>query len=70
MDFEQMLAILATAEARAGSAKDLAAQIGITPAYLSQIKAGERAPSDRVLDALGLERKTIYFIKENTDAPT
>lgn len=62
-----MIVLLQQAEARVGSAATLAAQIGISPAYLSRIKSGEAMPSDRVLDALGLERKTIYFIKESTN---
>jgi DNA-binding transcriptional regulator YdaS (Cro superfamily) len=67
MDHEQMIALLREAERRAGSSAALARKIGVTRAYLCQIKSGAAGVSDRVLDALGLERKTIYFIKETTN---
>lgn len=65
-----MIAILAAAELRAGSAAHFAAQIGVSPQYLSQIKNGAKPPSDRVLDALNLRATTVYHFKESTDAET
>lgn len=38
----------------------LAASIGISPQFLSQILNGERNPSDAVLNFLGLEKVVRY----------
>lgn len=39
---------------------DLAAQIGISPQYLSEIINGRRPPNDKVIDFLGWEKLVIY----------
>ena len=37
--------------------KDIAADIGITPQHLSNMMHGQRPPSKKVLDFLGLEKR-------------
>lgn len=50
-----------TAEAQAaGSQKALAAAIGISAPYLNDILLGKRAPGSKVLDWMGLEKRTVY----------
>lgn len=41
------------------------AVLKISPAYLSDILAGKREPTDRVCEALGLTRLTVYTRKED-----
>ena len=43
-----------------GTQKALADRIGVTPAYLSDIYAGNRQPSGKVLAFLKLKRDTVY----------
>lgn len=44
---------------------DLAAELGISEAYLHDLFNGRREPGPTVLDALGLERKVTYRRKGN-----
>ena len=43
---------------------DFARELGISAPYLFEIYKGTRDPGDKVLDALGLQRETVYR-KEN-----
>lgn len=46
---------------RAGGFREAARQTGISPSYLSRLASGERvSASDKVLDALGIERVVTY----------
>lgn len=47
----------------------LAAELGITPAYLSDILNFRREPGRRVLKALGLRRVISYRQSTNESAP-
>jgi hypothetical protein len=44
----------------AGTAKALAAQWAISPVYLSDVRAGKRAPGPAILASLGLSASTVY----------
>jgi DNA-binding transcriptional regulator YdaS (Cro superfamily) len=55
--FDTMLAALIK---RAGSQAAAAAELGISTAYLSDVKNGRRAPGDKLLAALGLKRSIQY----------
>ena len=44
----------------AGSQQEWAAQIGIKPAFLSQVLRGEREPSPAILKPLGLVKAVVY----------
>jgi transcriptional regulator with XRE-family HTH domain len=47
-----------------GSLTAYARAIGITATYLSDILAGKRDPTDRVCEAIGLTRLTVYVPKQ------
>jgi transcriptional regulator with XRE-family HTH domain len=53
----QFLAYLARQVKLAGSQRELADQLGITQAYLSQVLRGKRKASPRLLTALGLKKR-------------
>ena len=40
--------------------RELAEELGISPAYLSDIYLGKRDPGESVLEKLGLEKQTVY----------
>ena len=48
----------------AGSQRAAAAQLGVSFAYLNDVVRGRRAVSARLARALGLERVTVYRVKE------
>lgn len=43
-----------------GTQKELAEEIGVSQAFLSDVLAGHREPTGKILDYLGLERVTVY----------
>jgi transcriptional regulator with XRE-family HTH domain len=43
-----------------GTQEQLAARIGISPAYLCDVLKGNRKPKGKVLEFLGLEELTMY----------
>lgn len=53
------LQILAKEVKRAGSQKQLAAELGISTQYLNDLLRGRRDFSDKVLKKLGLERRVV-----------
>jgi DNA-binding XRE family transcriptional regulator len=58
--------------ARDRKVKDLAEELGVTPAYINAIESGNRTPSPRVVrdysEALGVDEELILnFSKENSD---
>lgn len=44
----------------AGGQKAWADQIKVSPTFLSEVIRGDRAPSQRILEPLGLKRVTVY----------
>lgn len=58
---------LRDAIAQAGSQRKFAEQHGLTVAYVSDVLRGNRAPADRILAAIGVERevttKVTYKLK-------
>lgn len=42
----------------------LAHRLGISPAYLSDVLKGRRAPGKKILDAVGFDKKVEYQEKE------
>ena len=55
---------LRAAAAAAGSQRQFAKAHGFTPAYVHDVLHGKRAPAQRILDALGIERVTYYREKQ------
>lgn len=55
-----LVALLRRRAKRAGSQQALAEMLGVTPAYLSDVLAGRRAPGPKLLQALGLRRQVAY----------
>lgn len=58
-DATLIVCIMDRIEAR-GSQKAVAEELGISPQYLSDILNGRRSVSDRVAEALGMERVTTW----------
>jgi hypothetical protein len=56
---EQVIALLKRQQGEK-SGREFAAELGITPPYLSDIYAGNRNPGPAVLERLGLTQETIY----------
>lgn len=44
----------------AGTQKDLAVKLGVSPTYLGDVLLGRKEPGKKLLDALGFERVVIY----------
>ena len=55
---------LAAVIQRAGSQRAAARSLGVSAAYLNDVLRGRRAVSARLARALGLERVTVYRVKE------
>jgi transcriptional regulator with XRE-family HTH domain len=51
---------------RAGSQKALAAEIGISPAYLSDVLKENRVPGPSILRFYGLRHESTYVEEEQT----
>lgn len=49
--------------AEAGTQKDLAAQLGVSAAYLGDVLIGRKEPGKKLLSALGMERVVMYRIQ-------
>lgn len=60
MNAEQVRAKLTARAAAMGSQKALAAEIGVSPAFLSEIITGHREPCGKPVEYLGLERVVEY----------
>ena len=41
--------------------KDLAAEFGVTPAFMSMVLSGKRPITGAMLEAIGMGRRVIYF---------
>lgn len=55
-----MRRLLAIAIKRAGSQKVLAARMGVSAQFLSDVRRGYRRPNDAILRELGLVERRIY----------
>jgi transcriptional regulator with XRE-family HTH domain len=42
------------------SASEFAKELGISPAYLSDVYLGRRDPGDKILSKLSIQRKIVY----------
>ena len=56
----QVKRLLNAAVRKAGSQQLAAAQLGISDAYLSDVRRGLRRPGPKILAALGLSRRDFY----------
>lgn len=56
----QVIERLRAACAAAGGQKAFAKAHGLTPGYVHDVLHSKRAPADRILAALGIERVVIY----------
>ncbi|MEG9525124.1 MAG: helix-turn-helix domain-containing protein [Hyphomicrobiales bacterium] len=54
---------LAIALERAGSAAALAARLGLSPSYVSDVRRGVRPASPRLLAAIGVRKQTRYIVE-------
>jgi hypothetical protein len=62
----QVIERLRAAVDATGGQKAFARAHNFTPAYVHDVLHGRRAPADRILEALGLERVVIYREKERS----
>lgn len=46
----------------AGGQRQFARSIGLTPAYVNDVLHGRRALADRILAAIGVERRITYHV--------
>lgn len=60
MTDDEVRGILRSAVAQAGSQKKWAEKAKVSQAYIHDVLTGRRAPGDRILQALDLERVVIY----------
>ena len=56
---DQVIAHL-RAIAKTGTQSSLAAKIGISRSFMSEVINGTRPPTGRILDYLGLQSRTVY----------
>ncbi len=56
----KVVEIIRRATFKAGSQKAFAAKAGLSPAYVNDVLQHRREPADAILDAVGLERDTVY----------
>lgn len=54
---------------RAGSQKDLAAKLGVSPTYISDVLNERKEPGEAILEPLGLERVVTYRRKKAPPQP-
>lgn len=57
---EEVVELLKTLASREGSWMKLAARIGVSRAYMSDVKLGNRLPGPKILQFLGLEKYEYY----------
>lgn len=53
--------------------KDIAEEVGVTPAYISAIESGKREPSlDKIpayAKALGVDENTLFYFRDTNNQP-
>lgn len=57
---QEVIERLRVAIEESGGQRAFAEKHGFTAAYVNDVRHGRRAPADRILSALGLERITVY----------
>ena len=57
---EQAIAVMRTAIIKYGTQKKMAAALGVTSQYISDILNGRRPISDRMAQAIGLKKTAIF----------
>jgi len=67
MTQEQLIRKLYNMAAEEGSQKALAAKLGISEAYLSDVLSQRREPGELVLNALSLERKVVFVARQSKE---
>jgi hypothetical protein len=60
MNRTELLVRIEAAVEAAGSAKALAESWGVSQPYLSDVRAGKRAPGPSILRQMGLSADTVY----------
>ena len=45
-------------------ARDVAAELGVSPQYLTDVVHGRRPPAEKIASALGYDRKTLFVKRE------
>lgn len=65
---QQVIERLRAATSAAGGQKAFAKAHGFTPGYIHDVLHGKRAPADRILAAIGVERIVIYR-EQGSDVP-
>lgn len=60
MELAELLELLRREAEKGGSQKALAARLGITAQYLSDVLNGRREPGEAVLKPLGLRKVIVY----------
>ncbi len=68
LDLIGVYARLRAAVKQAGDQQTYARQIGISPAYLSDVLNARREPGDSILSALGLRKQVRYVEARNQSA--
>ena len=68
MNTQEFIAYLQRLASEVGSQKQLAKQLGVSPAYLGDILHGRREPGEKILKALGFQR-SIYYHRSHRSAP-
>ena len=56
--------------AKTGTQSSLAAEIGISRSFMSEVINGTRPPTGRILDYLGLQSRTVYVEAIRNDTAT
>lgn len=56
----KVVEIIRRATFKAGSQKAFAVTAGLSPAYVNDVLQHRRDPADAILEAVGLERDTVY----------
>ena len=64
MTHRQLISKLTDMAKESGSQTALAAKFGVSPSYLSEVLRGTRLPGDKILAALGLEKRIVFKSKE------
>jgi transcriptional regulator with XRE-family HTH domain len=61
MTHDELLELIQDRIEKLGSQLALAAELGVSPQYLSDVQCGRRSPGPKLLAALNLRRETVYF---------
>ena len=59
---QEVITRLEKAVKAAGGQRQFARSAGLTPAYVNDVLHGRRALADRILSAIGVERRIVYHV--------